>query len=268
MTIETNNGATSKGSALITGASAGIGAIYADRLARRGYDLILVARDQGKLDNVAKPLLASGHKVETIAADLTVKSDLQRIEQRLQSDRSITALINNAGIGATSSMLDADVQQLETMILLNVLALTRLTHAVLPSFVARDNGLIINIASIVALDPLILNGSYSGTKAFVLNLSQSLQNELKATGVRIQAVLPGATSTEFWDRAGLPIAHLPAEIVMSTEEMVDAALSGLDQQETVTIPALPNIEDWLSYDAARLALTPNLSRSQAAARYR
>jgi short-subunit dehydrogenase len=259
----------SKGTALITGASSGIGAVYADRLARRGYDLILVARDVKRLAEVAERLASeTGRKIDIVTADLTNKADTRRIEERLKSDASITMLVNNAGVGATASLIDSDVDQLELMIDLNVTALTRLTAAVVPSFVARGKGILINISSIVALSPETLNGTYSGTKAYVLNLTQSLHHEVGAKGVQLQAVLPGATSTAFWDRAGLPVQHLPSQIVMTAEDMVDAALAGLDQGELVTIPSLPDAADWERFNTARQHLGPNLSHKSSAARYK
>jgi short-subunit dehydrogenase len=127
---------------------------------------------------------------------------------------------------------------MKRMIALNVEALTRLTYASMPSFVNRGAGTIINIASIVAIAPEILNGVYGGTKAFVLAFSQSLRQELADTGVKVQVVLPGATATDFWRKSGRPLEQLPQQIVMSAEDMVDAALAGLDQGEFVTIPAL------------------------------
>jgi uncharacterized protein len=256
------------GTALITGASTGIGSVYAHRLAQRGYDLVLVARDQQRLTNLAKDITArTGRNAETLPADLTVKADLKRVEERLRSDSSITALVNNAGFGGVAKLIDSNVDDMDNMIQLNVTALTRLTSAVLPGFLARSNGLIINIASVVALNPELLNGVYSGTKAFVVNLTQSLHNEVKDKGIQVQAVLPGATSTEFWDRAKLPVHNLPAEIVMTADEMVDASLAGLDQGELITIPALPNVGDWENFEAARKALGPNLSHQRSAARY-
>jgi short-subunit dehydrogenase len=256
------------GAALITGASTGIGSIYAHRLAQRGYDLILVARDQQRLSKLANEITAkTGRKADTIAADLTLRADLKRVEERLRSDSSITALVNNAGFGGVAKLIDSNVDDMDNMIQLNVTALTRLTSAALPGFIARANGLIINISSIVALSPELLNGVYSGTKAFVLNLTQSLHNEVKDKGIQVQAVLPGATSTEFWDRANLPVHNLPAETVMTAEEMVDASLAALDQGELVTIPALPDVADWQKFDEARKALGPNLSHKHAAARY-
>ncbi|MGF6777318.1 SDR family NAD(P)-dependent oxidoreductase [Paraburkholderia sp. GAS334] len=259
---------SNKGTALITGASSGIGAVYADRLARRGYDLILVARDTQRLANLADKLSKeTGRTVETLAADLTANADLRRIEARLRSDAGITMLVNNAGVGATSKLIDSDPDSLESMIQLNVVALTRLTSAAVPGLVARGKGIVINISSIVAVSPELLNGVYSGTKSFVLNLTQSLHHEVSGHGVQVQAVLPGATSTEFWDRAGTPVSALPEAWVMSAADMVDAALAGLDQGELVTIPSLPEAADWQKANDARLALGPNLSHSRPAARY-
>ncbi|HET9375137.1 MAG TPA: SDR family oxidoreductase [Chthoniobacterales bacterium] len=258
----------SKGTAVITGASSGIGAVYADRLAQRGYDPLLVARDQKRLSERSTGLIAkTGCTVEILPADLTLKSDLLRVEERLRSDHAVSALVNNAGFGATSKLADSKIEKLENMIQLNVTALTRLTAAVLPGFLERGQGLIINIASIVALAPELLNGTYSGTKAYVVNLTQSLHHEVGDKGIRVQAVLPGATSTEFWDRAGLPVDNLPEQAVMSADEMVDASLAGLDQQELITIPSLLNLADWQKFEDARLALGPNLSHRYPAARY-
>jgi short-subunit dehydrogenase len=256
------------GTALITGASTGIGSVYAHRLAQRGYDLILVARDQQRLTHLANDITAkTGRKAETLPADLTVKADLKRVEERLRSDSTVTALVNNAGFGGVAKLIDSNVDDMDNMIQLNVTALTRLTSAALPGLLERSKGLIINIASIAALSPELLNGVYSGTKAFVVNLTQSLYNEVKDKGIQVQAVLPGATSTAFWDRAQLPVHNLPAEIVMTAEEMVDASLAGLDQGELITIPALPDIADWKTFDEARKALAPNLSLQHSAARY-
>lgn len=258
----------SKGTALITGASTGIGAIYADRLAKRGSHLILVARSQDKLNEVAKQVRsATGREVETLQADLVIPSDVKRVAARLATDSSITTLVNNAGIAAAGKLLESDPDYLEQMIQLNVTALTKLALAAASGFVARGNGLIINIGSIVAIAPELLNGTYSGTKAYVQNFSTSLKNELVGKGVTVQVVLPGATATPLWGKAGIPLNNLPAEILMSTEDMVDASLAGLDQGEFATIPSLPDAADFEAYEKARLALAPNLSRKIPAARY-
>jgi short-subunit dehydrogenase len=259
---------TTKGTALITGASAGIGAVYADRLAKRGYDMILVARNKTRLAVLAQRLRsATGRSAETVAADLNDKTDLARVEAILRTNPRITLLVNNAGAAATQALLNADVEKMDEMIRLNAGALTRLTYAAVPGFVTRGQGTIINIASSVAITPESLNGVYGGSKAFVLAFSFSLQHELADKGVRVQVVLPGATATELWDRAGKPIHQLPAAIVMSPDDMVDAALTGLDQGEVVTIPSLRETADWERYEAARRAMFGKLSSAVAAPRY-
>jgi uncharacterized protein len=260
---------SSKGTAVVTGASTGIGAVYADRLARRGYDLVIVARNARLLNQLAGSLSAeTGRKVEALAADLTKKAELRSVEERFQNDATITMLVNNAGFGGTASLVDSKVDDLENMIELNVLALVRLTAAVLPGMLARKHGAIINIASIVALHPELLNGVYGGTKAFVLSLTQSLHKEVGDKGVQMQAVLPGATASEFWDRAGIGgTQNLPAEIVMTSEEMVDASMVAFDRKELVTIPALPDVAQWETYLAARRAMEPYLSNKHSASRY-
>jgi short-subunit dehydrogenase len=259
---------TDKGVALVTGASGGIGALYADRLARRGYDLILVARDAGRLGKVAAHIHEStGRQADFVEADLATRDGQRRVERVLQADERITLLVNNAGVGATQTLVESDVERLDQMIQLNVTSVTRLAHAVTPAFIRRGRGAIINIASIVALAPELLNGVYAATKSFVLTFSQSLHHELAGQGIQVQAVLPGATSTDFWDVAGMPVQHLPEQIVMKAQDMVDAALVGFDRQELVTIPSLPDAADWERFDSARKAMGPNLSRSLAAQRY-
>jgi short-subunit dehydrogenase len=265
MTMSTSQ----KGIAVVTGASSGIGAIYADRLAHRGYDLVLIARSKSKLDEVAKRIAGTtGRAVNVIAADLNDKADLARIEMLLATDSGIAMLVNNAGVGALAPLLQSDVDAMEEMIELNVTALTRLTYAIVPAFVARGGGAVINISSAVAIAPEILNGVYGGTKAFVLAFSLSLHKELADKKVRIQAVLPGATSTNFWDAAGGSVGQLPDKMVMRSDDLVDAALAGFDQGELVTIPSLPCAADWNAYEAARQKLVPNLSLDRPPARYR
>ena len=259
---------SSKGTAVVTGASSGIGAVYADRLARRGYDVILVARNAQRLETLANRLSTqTGRTVTPLVADLNKKADVARVETVLKSDKSITVLVNNAGVGSVAPLVSADVDKMDDMIALNVAALTRLTYAAAPAFATRGSGTIINIASVVAIAPEMLNGVYGASKAYVLALSQSLQHELGDKGVRIQAVLPGATATEFWDIAGNPHSNLPHAIVMTAEDMVDAALAGLDQGEQVTIPSLPDLNEWTTYEAARRAMAARLSRSVPADRY-
>ncbi|WP_447763432.1 SDR family NAD(P)-dependent oxidoreductase [Pseudomonas reinekei] len=263
------NSVQSQGTALVTGASSGIGAIYAQRLAARGFDLLLVARDQQRLEEAASKLSAEhGVQVEVLKADLTQKDDVLKIEQRLRSDSSISLLLNNAGVAADGLLGNADTDQLDQMIQLNVTAVTRLAAAAAASFAKAGRGTIINIASVVALFPERFNATYSAGKAYVLSLTQSLNAELDGTGVKIQAVLPGVTRTEIWERSGIDASQIPADMVMEAGEMVDAALSGLDQGELITIPSLPDAADWDAFVAARHVLAPNLSKSKAAARYK
>jgi len=257
-----------RGTALVTGASSGIGAVYADRLARRGYDLILVARDAARLEALAARLRASEHiAVEVLQADLGAAEGRDLVERRLAGDAAITMLVNNAGAALAGPSIQIAPDAAEALIMLNVVAATRLALAAGKSFAARRHGAIINIASVVALVPGRISGIYSATKAFVLNFSQALAEELSPAGVRVQAVLPGATRTEIWGRAGVDVNALDAATVMDVDEMVDAALAGFDGGETVTIPALPEAADWQAFEAARRALGPNLSRRHAAARY-
>ena len=259
---------SSLGTALVTGASTGIGAVYADRLAQRGYDLILVARQADRLATLADQLATRyGRSVEALPADLGDPAQLLRIEDRLQQDTSITMLVNNAGIGTHTPLLESNVDYMTQMLQLNVIALTRLAYAAVPGFIARGRGAIVNIASIVAIAPELLNGVYGGSKAFVLAFSQSLTHELGDKGLRVQAVLPGATATDFWALGGRPLEHLPKEIVMSAEDMVDASLVGFDRGELVTIPALREESQWQAFEAARQAMFGELSRSVPAPRY-
>lgn len=258
-----------QGTALVTGASSGIGAIYADRLGRRGHDLLLVARSGARLDALADRLRAeTGRRVETVAANLGDKNDLLGVEQLLRSRNDISLLVNNAGVGAVAPMLESDITAMEAMIALNVTALTRLAYAAVPGFAARGGGTVINISSVVAIYTELLNGVYGASKAYVLALTQSMQHELSEKGIRVQAVLPGATATDFWNAAGLPHENLPKEMVMRADEMVDAALAGLDLGEVVTIPALEDAGGWDRYEALRRELSPRLSKAHAAPRYR
>jgi short-subunit dehydrogenase len=267
--MEINMASNINGIALVTGASAGIGAVYADRLARRGHDLILVARDAARLEAVAKKVRAeTGRIVEVFPADLTVRADTAKIENRLASDPAITVLVNNAGIALNGGLLENGAAALQNLIAVNITAPTLLAAAAAKAFVARKAGAIVNIASVLALAPELLEGVYSGSKAYLLNLSLKLALDVKGKGVRVQAVLPGATRTEIWERSGKDIDALLPGQVMSVGDLVDAALVGFDKGEVVTIPPLADEQLWTHYNEARLALAPNLSRQEVADRYR
>ncbi|KAF1003601.1 MAG: Serine 3-dehydrogenase [Luteibacter sp.] len=257
-----------QGTALITGASTGIGAIYADRLARRGYDLILVARSKDKLDALASRVAAdTGRKVEVVVADLVQTDDLARVEQVIATTNDLAVLVNNAGVGAGRTFMEADLGDMTRMIALNVTAATRLAHKAAERMVPRGNGTVINIASIVAIAPELLNAVYGGSKAYMLTLSQAMHHELADKGIRVQAVLPGATATEFWPASGMAVEQLDASWVMSAADMVDASLAGLDAGELVTLPAVEDQGLVDALESARRALFGELSKSRPASRY-
>lgn len=256
-----------RGTALITGASTGIGAIYADRLAKSGYDLIIVARNASRLEAVSTRLrAATGRAVTAVVADLGDKDGMAKVENILRNDASITMLVNNAGIGSVASVLDGNADDMEAMIDLNITALTRLSYAIAPVFAGKGAGTIINISSVVAIDVELLNGVYSASKSYVLSFGHALQRDLAPKGVRIQTVLPGATGTEFWDVAGHS-AQKDVPTTMRAEDLVDAALAGLDRGELVTIPGLENDQDWADWEAARRALAPKFDSASPATRY-
>lgn len=257
-----------KGTALVTGASSGIGAVYADRLAARGHDLLLVARNRNRLEAQAERLRARhGVSVRIHVADLGAPEDLRGVEALIAEDRTISVLVNNAGFGGAGTLAQSDVDEMERMVAVNVTAVMRLSYAAAPAFTARGRGTIINIASIVAIGPEVLNGVYGGTKAFVLAFSRSLKKELEGSGVVVQVLLPGATGTEFWDIAGLPHSNLPADWVMTPEVLVDAAMADLDAGHFASIPSLQDGGQWQAWEAAREAMLPNLSSRTAAPRY-
>jgi short-subunit dehydrogenase len=256
------------GTALITGASSGIGAVYAQRLARRGYDLILVARDAARLTVIAKDLKrATGQQVEVMPADLTDRAQLSRVESRLTTDVAISLLVNNAGMSLSGTWLTVETKQLERLIALNTIAPTLLARAAANAFLTRGGGAIVNVASVLALAPELFDGAYAGTKAHLLNLSLSITSKLDDQNVYCQAVLPGATRTEIFERSGKDLSALPSEWIMEPDDLVDAAMAGFDRREAVTIPSLADERQWTVMLEARLAMGPNLQNGQVAARY-
>ncbi|MCD5994075.1 SDR family oxidoreductase [Pseudomonas sp. CDFA 602] len=254
-------------SVLVTGASSGIGAIYADRFASRGHDLVLVARDETRLEALAAKLHDQySVKVDVLQADLTQHTDLTKVEARLRDDANIGILINNAGVAQSGSFLDQTPESIEKLITLNTTALTRLASAVAPRLVQAGEGAIVNIGSVVGFAPEFGMSVYGASKAFVLFLSQGLHLELGAKGVYIQAVLPAATRTEIWDRAGIDINTMTD--IMEVADLVDAALVGYDQRELVTIPPLQDGARWDALQGARQGLLSEIRQSAVAARYK
>lgn len=252
---------------LVTGASSGIGATYADRFAHRGHDLVLVARDKARLDTLAARLREeSGVAVDVLQADLTQSADLAVVEARLRDDARIGILINNAGMAQSGGFVQQAPEAIERLITLNTTALTRLAAAVALRFVQSGTGAIVNIGSVVGFAPEFGMSIYGATKAFVLFLSQGLNLELSPGGVYVQAVLPAATRTEIWGRAGIDVNTLPE--VMEVGELVDAALVGFDRRELVTIPPLHVAGRWDALDGARQGLLSDIRQAHAADRYR
>jgi uncharacterized protein len=253
--------------ALVTGASSGIGAVYARRFAARGHDLVLVARSTERLNALAAELrTAHGIAVEVVTADLVDSAQLEGVLGRLRSGPPIDILVNNAGAALLGDFATADLQQMEELLRLNVLVPTMLASAAVGAMVARGSGAIVNVASVLALLPEYARGIYPATKSYVMTLSQGLAAELGPKGVYVQAVLPAATRTEIYDRAGGDISQVSG--VMETEDLVDAALVGFDRREIVTIPVVTEAASWEAFEQARGKLASDFGNSQPAARYR
>ena len=250
---------SSKGVALITGASSGIGAAYADRLAGRGFDLILVARRKDRLDALAERLRKThGRTIEVFPADLGKPDDLSRVEALVRGREDIEVLVNNAGLGALGPSASVDTRAVDTLVKVNVLALTHLSLAAVPGFAKRDRGTIINVGSVIAVMPVPGGASYSASKAYVLNFSRSLQMEFADSNVKIQVIMPGPVRSEFFGDQAPPF---PDQLFMSAETLVDSALSGLDQGELVCFPTLHDPVAWSSFDSARGVLAKAITQT-------
>lgn len=255
------------GLAIVTGASSGIGAVYADRLAARGHDLLLIARRTERLQQIADDIRTRhgvDPKIET--ADLASSDDLARIEA-LVRQAPVEVLVNNAGLGALGATAEQTADQLESVVLLNVLALTRLSHAALEVFRTRGTGTLINLGSVSAFNPSAQGPAYSGSKAYVLNFTRSLQLEYLQSPIRIQIVQPGPIRTEFFAAAGVSEDIFPAEAFLTAEQLVDAALVGLDAGEKVSTPSLPDAELWDRLEESRDAFVQATRSGAVADRY-
>jgi uncharacterized protein len=223
--------------ALITGASSGIGAAFAERLAAKRYHLVVVARRTERLEELARRLRdAHGIEVEVITADLTSADDLRRVEERAAAEPAIDLLVNNAGVGSHGAFATLDPDREEREIRLNVIALVRLTRAVLPGMLDRNRGGIINVASVAGFLPGPFGATYGATKAYVISFSEALYEELRGTGVRVQALAPGFTRTEFQDSAEVSTSTIPDAIWSSAEAVVDQSLRGLNRDKAVVVP--------------------------------
>lgn len=257
-----------QGTAVVTGASAGIGAVYARRLAHRGYDLVLVARNEARLKTLAAEITVdTGRSVQVLVADLATREGVDRVSSLLRDDARVSLLVNNAGTAKLGPLTAASETDIDSTIDLNITALTHLTQAVLPGFVARRRGGIINIASILSFVPMEGTAVYGGTKAYVLYFTRSLAQQVAGQGIQVQAVLPGLITTELWDESGVDVRTFPKEMTMTPDQLVDAALAGWDSGELFTLPSLEEISYWNDFESAREALAPLISRDRAASRY-
>jgi len=255
---------SSKSKVLITGASTGIGATYAQRFSERGHDLVLVARSVEKLEaNAVELRQKTGVSVEVLPADLTSNEGLLAVEARLRDDASIGILVKNAGSNVGGSFITQSIDDLTNLVTLNATSVLRLSHAVAPRFAEKSEGSIINISSVLAFAPEWQTSVYTATKSFVLLLSQALQAELGQSGVYVQAVLPAATRTEIWNF----VDEDKRPPLMEVSELVDAALIGFDRREAVTIPHLHEELRWQTLETARLTLLQDTGHTAAASRY-
>lgn len=252
---------------LITGASTGIGATYADRFARRGHDLVLVARNTARLEELAQRLRSeTGAVIDILPADLVDATQRAAVEARLRDDEKIGILINNAGASLGGAFIEQGIDDVEKLVTLNTTALVRLAHAIAPRLSRAGEGVIVNIGSVVGLAPEFGMPVYGATKAFVLHLSQALSLQLGPQGVYVQAVLPAATRTEIWRKSSVDVNTMPG--MMEVADLVDAALVGFDRREGVTIPPLHDEGQWEALEAARQSMLPGFAQSLPAARYR
>jgi len=223
--------------ALVTGASSGIGAAFARRLAAAGSDLVVVARRRDRLDALAQELTAAhGVRVEALVADLTDTEDLARVEARLADpDRPVDLLVNNAGAGGHGAYASLPVADVEGMIRLNLLAPVRLTSAALPGMVARRRGGVVNVSSISGEQPIPFVATYAATKAFLTSLSESVHDEVRDQGVTVTAVLPGFTRSEFHDRADMGRA-IPKPFWITSDDVAAAGLAAVARGQAICVP--------------------------------
>jgi uncharacterized protein len=255
--------------AVVTGASTGIGAVYARKLAKRGYDLVTVARNAARLEaNASRIREETGRQVEVIVADLSKSAEVLKLAQRIAGDATVALLVTNAGVSSQGGVLQNTVADAERLIAVNITAPTLLSIAAAKAFAARGGGAVVNISSVTAFVPEVFDGAHSGSKNYLINLTISLAGKTKDAGVRFQAVLPGPTDTEMWARSQVPESVIPRSMIMSPEDLVEAALVGLDRGEVLSLPTFADESVWAAYEEARKALGPYLAAGQPAPRYR
>lgn len=257
------------GTALITGSSAGLGAAYADQLARRGHDIILVARDKARLDETAHRISAdTGRDVSVLSADLSTMAGTLAVEERIADDASIDTVVNNAGIALFGPVSSADPGQLDRLVAINVGAFTRIAAAAARVFARRRSGTIISISSGLAMYIIPVSAAQSAAQSYVLTFTQALAQEFADSPARVRAVLPGSLRTAWWDGSAFDLGQVADNMIMTPEDAAAAGLAGLDSGEPITIPSLADSAYWQSYEDARLKIAYQVASDTPAARYR
>ena len=243
-----------KKKAIITGATSGIGAAYAHGLAERGYDLIITGRRRNIIENVAREIEKKfGVRVNVVITELSDERYVDLLVEQIKKDCPVDVLVNNAGFTTKGFYYQEDIATQEKMVLVHVIAMMKLTHAVLPGMIERKSGTIINVASLQAVTPMSLSTTYSSVKAFMKNFSICLHCELRAHGIKVQCVLPGFTRTDLGRGIGVDmnvIEDKPTRRWMRPEEVVKASLHELKRRNCVI--CVPGAGNKFAYMAARM----------------
>jgi short-subunit dehydrogenase len=255
------------GTALVTGAAGDVGKRYAEGLARRGYDLVLVGREEGPLAALASNLSGHGGRVEVAVHDLASADSLASLVSRVNGVPGLSLVANVAGSATFGAFATGDVAAFDATIAVNITALTHISQAAAARFSPQGKGAIVNFASVLAFRPWPEFNVYNASKAYVVALSQSMQGELKEKGVLVQVVIPPATATSFWEKAGFSYDKLPPQAVMQIEDLVAGALAGLDRREEWVLPSLENATLWAGFQDARNALVGGVMSGALASRY-
>jgi len=226
--------------ALVTGSSSGIGRAFASALAQRGLHVILVARNEARLEQLASEIEAIGSTAEVLTADLEQPAELRRVEQRLGAGAGVDLFVNNAALGVSGRFADVEVEAAETQIRVNVLAPTRLAHAAIRGMRSRGRGALINVSSGAAFLPSLYNAAYSGTKAYLAILSLTIAEELRDSGIDVVTVFPGFTRTEFQERARFDVSRVPGFLWQDASQVAAESLAALESGRRFCVPGFHN----------------------------